>query len=179
MTHAANKVLSGVTAAVCLGLAASFLAFCEQREPQRPEREKRDSLSAFCSRFPDLWGDFCFAFRRMHEALKAKRWDETYYWRSAAFKKDVPKGTYLAAMGRHEKDWELVSWEVLDAQGYGAELVRVIVRYVEQPGAITSYNAVIWRREPDGWRCEEAGPAGMTLFRSTRMPEEIADTHEE
>lgn len=171
MTHAASKkIVLQITALVSWLCFTTGLGCTRYWEKAETTHRTQNVLSELVRNDPKRWGEFEEAFRKMHEALQSKRWTDTYVWRVKEFKDDVSEELYVRAMERDGGGWELLDWEVLSVDLHGSALVRAIVKYIEKPGPITSYNCVVWRKEADGWRCEEAGPAYLPLFRYSRFP---------
>lgn len=149
-----------------------FLVACGRRDAS--SQSEHDSgiqkLDHMVKVDPSRWTDFAQDFKAFHEALKEEDWRTTYKYRTDAFKRAVDEDMYLNSMDRNADDWALVDYEILGLEMHDNQRVQAIMRYVEELGPKSSHNVVTWKKQPAGWRCEEAGPSVLSLFNSVNAP---------
>lgn len=113
--------------------------------------------------------EFNAALNSFFELLRQKDWGAIYDWRTADFRSDVSRETFLE-MGRKLKSWSLVHYEVLHAEFHPDMGVGILVcSWVEEPGMGTNYSWMVWVKEEGQWRCAHGGPVGpRTMLSATR-----------
>lgn len=119
---------------------------------------------------PGQWKMFAQDFTAFHRALMEKDWETTYKYRTQDFQHAVAKDLYMKSMRRKSETWALSGYEILNLDMHDGKIVRVMMKYVEAPGPKTSHAVVTWKKENDGWRCEEAGPSLLSLFNRVSPP---------
>ncbi len=116
----------------------------------------------------NLEENFYQNFKEFYRLLKNKDWAATYDYRSKKFKSSVTKEFYLKDMKSIESEWNLVSYEVLSMRSFQMKdkdlFIRVIIKFVEDPGPNTSYSLAEWVYEDDDWKCKNAGPEYSPFF---------------
>jgi hypothetical protein len=114
--------------------------------------------------------------KKFYELLRDKKWHETYEFRAKAFREDVSEANYIAEVKEAEKEWGLVSYDVLSVHfvaSPGATNIDeaiLICRFKELPDNSESYSTVFWHKEDGGWKCLSAGPHKLSAFDGTRPP---------
>lgn len=112
---------------------------------------------------------------RFYQALRDKKWPETYELRAKCFREGSPESNYLAEAKEYGKIWGLENYDVLSVElqrmaGSNYEVAVLICRFTELPDDSVSYSTVYWHREDGVWRCLSAGPKNLPIFEATRLP---------
>jgi len=108
--------------------------------------------------------------------LHDKVWDNSYEFRTAAFKKDVAKELYVRQRSEMDNEWRLISYRVLAFEMFRdpkrGPKARLVMEFIEAPGPQTSVKVVWWKKEGDNWRCEEEGPPRLPFSRRNSLLDE-------
>jgi hypothetical protein len=136
-------------------------------EEWKPDTKKIDAL---IGRDGIPGSNIVFAVHKFYDSMRAKQWDRTYEFRTAAFRRSVPRDLYLRSMQRDGQKWKLLDYKILAVDVYG-EKVRLVVEFTEMPGNHKGVSVVWWKNEINGWRCEEAGPFLLNLAKRVTSPE--------
>ena len=116
--------------------------------------------------------EFVGRVKSYYGALQKNDWPITYDMRTAQFKQDVTRESYLEAMAGGEKRWHLDSYRVLGVHQFGDEAAEIIFEFRES-GSL-SYSSAWWKNVGGTWVCDEPGLSEVFL-RSTRVPDWVKD----
>jgi hypothetical protein len=113
--------------------------------------------------------------RRFYQLLRDKQWHETYELRAKVFRKIIRESDYLAEARNAEKQWGLVSYDVLSVQfrsmgSTNVDEAILICKFTELPDYAVSYSTVFWHKEDGVWKCLSAGPFKLSIFREPTPP---------
>ena len=115
--------------------------------------------------------DIVTVVHEFYEALRAKEWTRTYEARTAEFRRSVSLDLYLRSMQRDGEKWKLLNYKIMAADIYGEGKVRLVIEFYEAPGNHKGVSVVWWKKEQNGWKCEEAGPFLLNLAKRVTPPE--------
>jgi hypothetical protein len=147
-------------------LSALLLTICCagcSKSSWQPKTTKLDSFASYDTNFSGVDRDV----ERFYVSLREKQWKSNYEQRWKSFKQVFPEELYLQMGNKDGANWNLQDYEVLAVDGIkdGNMLeARLICKFVESHNTI-SYSTIRWRKEDGEWRCDEAGPRGLTIFR--------------
>jgi hypothetical protein len=149
-------------------LLMGVLAYHSRREQiiagWNPSISLLDGISDSNTNFVGLMHDVCSFYDDLHK----KQWESTYNRRWKTFRYDFPMALYLKMAAEKGNRWSLLNYEILSIETYNSDEAVLICKFIESPGAATSYSLVRWRKEDGTWRCDAAGPIKLSLFRYTR-----------
>lgn len=115
--------------------------------------------------------DFVKTVHVFYDAMRSKQWNETYLYRTTTFKQSVSREVYMDTMMREGQNWELLNYDILSVSVYDGDKVQLVVSFLESPLDTRSVSVVWWKKEKDGWKCEESGPSLLSFSLRMCAPE--------
>ena len=155
-----KKLFSVVSVALC------FCGACHMQESAslswNPKVDLLQSAEARHSEIDGITKDVEAFYTDLHN----KKWESTYSYRNSSFQSLVSLQVYLDNV-TNSQSWELLNYQILSVKtqidGDNTSVV-LICKFDEDPMHIETYNVVVWQKEYGKWRCDAAGPSGLSLF---------------